>query len=87
MTQAPKVVGQPCPDCGEPYIQGKNGAYCKPCYIKWKNSQENKPQQAQMFPRKSGPFPTIHCVKCSRGSNRARAVPGKKPLYWCMPAK
>lgn len=38
-----KVVGQPCPDCGTPYIQGKTGAYCKPCYIKWAN--QNKQQK------------------------------------------
>ena len=46
MTNAPKVVGQLCPDCGTPYIQGKNGqGYCKPCYIKWKNGQDNKSTQ------------------------------------------
>lgn len=32
-------VGEPCDDCGTPTVQGKNGAYCKPCYINWKNSQ------------------------------------------------
>ena len=37
-----KIVGQPCPDCGTPYIQGNKGVYCKPCYIKWAN--KNKPQ-------------------------------------------
>lgn len=30
-----KTVGQPCPDCGTPYVAGARGAYCKPCYIKW----------------------------------------------------
>ena len=38
-----KVVGQPCPTCGTPYIMGRTGAYCKPCYIKWANA--NKPTQ------------------------------------------
>lgn len=32
-----KIVGQPCTYCGTPYIEGKKGAYCKPCYIEWKN--------------------------------------------------
>jgi|TARA_Y100000310_G_scaffold333960_1_gene412618 hypothetical protein len=35
-----KVVGQPCPDCNTPFIQGQKGAYCKSCYIKWKNNQQ-----------------------------------------------
>lgn len=30
-----KVVGAPCPTCKTPLIQGRNGAYCKPCYVKW----------------------------------------------------
>lgn len=33
-----KTVGQPCPDCNTPFIQGKSGAYCKTCYINWKNN-------------------------------------------------
>ena len=33
-------VGEPCDDCGISTIAGKDGTgYCKPCYIKWKNSQ------------------------------------------------
>lgn len=36
-----KVAGQPCPDCGEPFIEGKKGAYCKPCYIKWAEAKKN----------------------------------------------
>lgn len=35
-----KVVGEPCKDCGTPYTQGAKGAYCKPCYITWKNSNK-----------------------------------------------
>ena len=35
-----KIVGQPCPDCGTPFIQGIKGPYCKACYIKWKNGKE-----------------------------------------------
>jgi len=42
MTQ-PKVLGQPCQDCGTPYVQGPRGIYCKPCYIKWKNGQQSQP--------------------------------------------
>ena len=40
----PKInlsVGQHCPTCGTPAIQGKNGAYCKSCYIAWKNNQQS----------------------------------------------
>jgi hypothetical protein len=41
-------VGEPCDDCGTPTIQGKNGyGYCKPCYIKWKNSKEQLPPSNQ----------------------------------------
>jgi hypothetical protein len=40
-----KIVGQPCPDCGVPFIQGQKGAYCKPCYIRYKNSLNNTQQQ------------------------------------------
>ena len=36
MSNAPKVVGDLCPDCGTAYIAGQRGeGYCKPCYIKW----------------------------------------------------
>lgn len=35
-----KVVGQLCDKCGMPYVLGKKGAYCKPCYVKW--AEENK---------------------------------------------
>ena len=35
-----KIVGQPCTECGTPYTMGPKGAYCKPCYIKWKNNTE-----------------------------------------------
>ena len=36
MANAPKVVGDLCPDCGTAMIAGRNGeGYCKPCYIKW----------------------------------------------------
>jgi len=38
--QQPKIVGQPCSDCGTPYIQGQKGPYCKICYIAWKNTQQ-----------------------------------------------
>jgi hypothetical protein len=34
-----KVVGDPCKDCGTPMVEGRTGAYCKSCYLKWKNSQ------------------------------------------------
>jgi len=49
-----KVVGSPCKFCGEPYIQGKNGAYCKACYIKWKNSQKGS-QTGETTPQPSQP--------------------------------
>lgn len=39
-----KRVGQPCPDCGTPFIQGPKGIFCKPCYIRWKN--QNQPEQS-----------------------------------------
>ena len=45
----PKVVGQPCPDCQTPFIQGPKGVYCKPCYVNWKNNKantQNTPQNA-----------------------------------------
>ncbi len=43
-----KVAGQPCPDCNELMIQGKNGGgYCKPCYIKWKNQTKDQPKPAK----------------------------------------
>jgi len=48
-----KIVGQPCSECGEPYVAGKpgKGAYCKPCYINWKEAQDAgqspAPQAAQ----------------------------------------
>jgi hypothetical protein len=35
-----KVVGEPCPDCLTPFVQGSKGPYCKKCYIAWKNSQQ-----------------------------------------------
>jgi hypothetical protein len=38
-------VGQPCPVCGTPAIQGPRGAYCRPCYIAYKNSQPKAPAQ------------------------------------------
>ena len=34
-------VGQPCPVCGTPAVQGKKGAYCKPCYVKWAESSKS----------------------------------------------
>ena len=41
-----KRVGEICPKCGTPYVAGKNGAYCKPCYIEWKNAQGGNAGQA-----------------------------------------
>ena len=52
-----KIVGEPCPVCQTPYIQGPRGVYCKPCFIKWKNSAnqaqnastgQNKPQNSDV---------------------------------------
>ena len=44
--QAPSTQGNSggqgtCKDCGSEMTPGKNGKgpYCKPCYIKWKDSQ------------------------------------------------
>ena len=34
-----KVAGEPCPDCLTPFTAGAKGAYCKPCYIAWKNKK------------------------------------------------
>ncbi|MCK9370380.1 hypothetical protein M0R04_10770 [Candidatus Dojkabacteria bacterium] len=39
-----KQVGEPCAYCQQPLEQGKFGAYCKPCYQKYKNSQQATPQ-------------------------------------------
>ena len=37
-------VGEPCDECGVPTVAGKDGTgYCKPCYIKWKNTKEAMP--------------------------------------------
>lgn len=47
-----KTVGQPCKDCGVPYTAGVKGAYCKPCYIKWKNGTQT-PVSAQNDPQSS----------------------------------
>lgn len=33
------TVGERCDKCGTPTIQGAKGAYCKPCYIAYKNGQ------------------------------------------------
>ena len=38
----PKVVGELCPECDTPYIQGQTGAYCKPCYIEWAEKKKQK---------------------------------------------
>ena len=50
-----KVVGQPCRFCQTPYTSGAKGAYCKPCYVKWKNGQSGggqsySPPQAPQAP-------------------------------------
>lgn len=34
------TVGERCDKCGTPTIQGAKGAYCKPCYIAYKNGQQ-----------------------------------------------
>ncbi len=47
-----KTVGQPCKDCGVPYVAGVKGAYCKPCYIKWKNGTQT-PATAKNAPQAS----------------------------------
>ena len=39
-------VGDPCAYCGQPLTQGRNGAYCKPCYIAYKNKQDKPAYQA-----------------------------------------
>ena len=33
-------IGEPCDSCQTPAVQGKNGAYCKPCYIAWAEAQK-----------------------------------------------
>ena len=37
---------EPCDKCQTPTVPGKNGYYCKVCYIAWKNAQ-NAMQPAQ----------------------------------------
>lgn len=36
--------GDPCEICGTPLIPGKFGAYCKPCFIEYKNKKESMPE-------------------------------------------
>lgn len=59
-----KQVGQPCPDCNTPFIQGAKGAYCKPCYVKWAN--ENKPQNAPQRPQNTSNIPTDQFLTISQ---------------------
>jgi len=33
-------VGEPCDYCQTPTVEGKFGAYCKKCYIEYKNKKE-----------------------------------------------
>lgn len=42
-------VGEPCDDCGTPAVEGRNGAYCKACYIKWKNANPTQPKPQQAY--------------------------------------
>ena len=58
----PKVslyVGQPCPTCGTPAVQGKDGGgYCKPCYIQYAESKKHAPMSvAQQNPVRTEPKP------------------------------
>lgn len=47
-------AGEPCDRCKTPTVQGKNGFYCKPCYIAWKNqSGTNTPVSPQNAPQRS----------------------------------
>lgn len=34
------VASETCKDCGTVKIMGKKGLYCKPCYVKWAESQK-----------------------------------------------
>lgn len=45
---AGKQVGEPCGYCGQPLTQGQNGAYCKPCYIAYKN-KKSQPQPPRSY--------------------------------------
>ena len=67
MTQQPKVVGQPCPKCGTPYIMGTTGVYCKPCYIKWKNGLGTQQPQTVQTPAPTRDFEKENFGKCKYG--------------------
>ena len=60
-----KVVGEQCNTCGTPYIMGKKGAYCKPCYIKWAN--DNKTQNNAPAPNANNATQEVDWDKISFG--------------------
>lgn len=50
------TAGERCDKCGTPTIMGSKGAYCKPCYIAYKNGQQapannNAPAPTQTRPQ------------------------------------
>jgi hypothetical protein len=53
-------VGEPCDYCRTPCIEGQYGAYCKPCYIRWKNEKEamQKPTSDGYHPNSVKTAPT-----------------------------
>ena len=69
--KVPKTVGQPCPDCGVPFIQGAKGAYCKPCYIKWANEKKAAEQNVPFItPTESAKKDDKKWEEISRGKVR-----------------
>lgn len=46
-----KQVGESCAYCGQTLIQGNNGAYCRACYIAYKNKQKGQQPRASQAPR------------------------------------
>lgn len=50
-----KQVGEPCEMCGRPLVEGKFGAYCKPCFIEYKNKKEGMPASEGGYAPKASP--------------------------------
>lgn len=52
---AGKQVGEPCEMCGKPLVEGQFGAYCKPCFIEYKNKKEGLPPSEGGYAPKTSP--------------------------------
>lgn len=84
-------VGEPCDKCKTPTIQGKNGAYCKPCYIQWAEAKKNgtpqyQPPVQQALPASCNCEETIAKIRVAFGDMQKR-VQGLETLVESLSSK